>query len=331
MPQLAGGPPAWLAVGMAEPSVDPRSTPPDAAAGFEPHRRFLVGLAYRMLGSLAEAEDVVQDAFLRWNATDRARVAEPRAFLARTASRLCLDRMKAASTRREQYVGTWLPDPLIEPLGDSASASLAQAPAAPDAPLALAGDVSVALLMTLERLSPLERAAFLLHDVFDMDYPEIASILDRSEAACRQLATRGRDHVRDEKPRFSTTPDATARLAGAFLTAMSHGDVAGLARILADDAVLYADGGGKRHAALNPIYGRDRILRFFAGIASKGWLVPLADVELVRINGLPGYIVRSPEGPETLAIEVSGDAIVAIYGVRNPDKLAHLAAPAPAP
>ncbi len=294
---------------------------PDPAASFEPHRRFLRGLAYRMLGSVAEAEDVVQDAFLRWNAANRARVAEPRAFLARTASRLCLDRMKSASTRREHYVGTWLPEPLVEPAG----AAPDPAPAAPaPAVLALAEDVSVALLMTLERLSPLERAAFLLHDVFDMDYADIAEVLDRSEVACRQLATRGRDHVRDERPRFEASPDATARLAGAFHAALRQGDLAGFARLLADDAVLYTDGGGKRNAALQPIRGRDKILRFVLGLAGKGWLSLPVAADPVQINGLPGFVVHLAEGPETLALEVSGDAIVAIYGVRNPDKLRHL-------
>jgi RNA polymerase sigma-70 factor, ECF subfamily len=296
-------------------------TASDAAASFEPHRRFLVGLAYRMLGSVAEAEDIAQDAFLRWNATDRERVAEPRAFLARTASRLCLDRMKAASTRRERYVGTWLPEPMVE----SAAAAPANAEPHATSALALAEDVSMALLMTLERLSPLERAAFLLHDVFDMDYREIAEVLDRSEAACRQLAARGRDHVRDERPRFAATPDATARLAGAFHTAMLHGDLAGLARLLAEDAVLYSDGGGKRNAALNPLHGRDRILRFLTGLAAKGWLPDPTTFRPAVINGLPGFLFSTAEGVETLALEISGDAIAAIYAVRNPDKLRHLA------
>src|ERR1043166_5103665 len=227
----------------------------DAAGSFEPHRRFLTGLAYRMLGSVAEAEDVVQDAFLRWNGTDRTHVAEPRAFLARTASRLCLDRLKSASTRRAQCVGTWLPDPLVESVAPAgAAATHSAAHGEPEVELALAEDVSYALLMTLERLSPLERAAFLLHDVFDMGYDEIADVLDRSESACRQLAARGRDHVHDERPRFETTPAATARLASAFQTAMLQGDLAGLARLLADDAVFYSDGGGKRNAALNPLH-----------------------------------------------------------------------------
>jgi RNA polymerase sigma-70 factor (ECF subfamily) len=282
----------------------------DPAASFEPHRRYLRGLAYRMLGSIAEAEDVVQDAFLRWHAAERDQVIEPRAFLARVASRLCLDRMKSASSRREHYVGTWLPEPLVEPVED--------------APVALAEDVSYALLMTLERLSPLERAAFLLHDVLDMDYSAIAEVLDRSEAACRQLAARGRDHVRDSRPRFETTPAASARLASAFHGAMLRGDIAALTQMLAADAVLYSDGGGKRNAALNPIYGRDKILRFVAGLSGKGWLPDPAAARPVMINGLPGYVIHGPEGVETLALEISGDAIVAIYAVRNPDKLGHL-------
>jgi RNA polymerase sigma-70 factor (ECF subfamily) len=206
-------------------------------------------------------------------------------------------------------------DPAVDPLASRR---------APDRATALAEDVSFALLMTLERLSPLERAAFLLHDVFDMDYRDIADVLDRSEAACRQLAARGRDHVRDERPRFEATPEATARLASAFHTAMFQGDLAGLAQLLADDAVLYSDGGGKRNAALNPLLGRDKILRFITGLASKGWLPDPRRAEPARINGLPGFVIHTDEGVETLALAISGDRIAAIYAVRNPDKLQHL-------
>jgi len=275
-----------MATSAGEPLASSQSATSDPARSFEPHRRYLRGLAYRMLGSVAEAEDVVQDAFLRWNAADRNHVAEPRAFLARTASRLCLDRMKSASARRERYVGMWLPEPLVE-AADAAPepAALRDAPtAAPDA-LSRAEDVSYALLMTLERLSPLERAAFLLHDVFDMDYRDIAHVLERSEAACRQLAARGRDHVHDAQPRFETTPAATARLAGAFQAAMFHGDIAALTQLLASDAILYSDGGGKRNAALNPIYGRDKILRFISALAGKGLLPDPHAARPARING----------------------------------------------
>ncbi len=276
---------------------------------FEPHRKYLVGIAYRMLGSVAEAEDAVQDAFLRWQGVDRAQVAEPRAYLARTVARLCLDRLKSARAQREEYVGTWLPEPVVEEL----------------APARVADDISVALLLTLERLSPLERAAFLLHDVFDMDYAAIAGVLERSEAACRQLATRAREHVRDERPRFEPGADAEARLVGAFATAMVSGNVDALATILAEDAVFYSDGGGKRPAALNPIFGRDKIMRFLAGLQHKRRLPTAQTARPVRINGLPGFVLHEPEGLETLALEIDGERIVAIYAIRNPDKLRHLA------
>jgi RNA polymerase sigma-70 factor (ECF subfamily) len=275
---------------------------------FEPHRRFLVGLAYRMLGSIAEAEDIVQDAYLRWATIDRAAIEQPRAYLARIVSRLCLDRMKSAAHRREAYVGTWLPEPLVGEPGEQ-----------------LADDLSVALLVTLERLSPLERAAFLLHDVFDMDYGDIADVLERSEPACRQLAARGREHVRDERPRFAVTDEERTRVGDAFHAAMVTGDLDALAKTLADDAVFYSDGGGKKLAALNPIYGRDKILRLLVGLSGKRAIPTPDQIERVQINGLPGFVLRTEEGPETLALEVAGDRVVAIYTVRNPDKLRHIA------
>jgi RNA polymerase sigma-70 factor (ECF subfamily) len=287
-----------------------------ADATFEPHRRYLVGVAYRMLGSVADAEDIVQDAFLRWRSVDPSEITDARAFLAKVVSRLCLDRLKSARARREAYVGTWLPEPLVEDYVSAASSSESHA---------AAESVSVALLMTLERLSPLERAAFLLHDVFDMDYSVIAGVLERSEAACRQLAARGRERVRDERPRFEANEDAESRLMGAFAGAVMTGDVNGLAGVLAADAILYTDGGGKRLAALNPIFGRDRIARFFAGVRKKGSLPDPSAARVVRINGLPGFVLHTDHGIETLAIEVRGEEIVALYVVSNPDKLKHLA------
>ncbi|HEY5936239.1 MAG TPA: sigma-70 family RNA polymerase sigma factor [Kofleriaceae bacterium] len=274
---------------------------------FEPHRQFLVGVAYRMLGSFAEAEDIVQDAFLRWSATDRSGVEHPRAFLAQIVSRLCLDRMKSAASRREQYVGTWLPEPMVAP------------PTAPHA-----DDLSLALLLTLERLSPLERAAFLLHDVFDMDYSAIADTLGRTEAACRQLAARGREHVRDSRPRFTASEESRTKLTDAFQEAITAGEITAIARLLADDAVFYSDGGGKRAAALNPIYGKDKIVRFLIGVMRKRSGETIEQVERAQINGLPGFVVRTTEGVETLSLDIANDQIVAIYAVRNPDKLRHL-------
>ena len=284
----------------------------DAATAFEPHRRYLVGLAYRMLGSVAEAEDIVQDAFLRWQARGDDDVATPRAFLSRIVTRLCLDRLKSARAQREQYVGTWLPEPVVE-----------NEPAAPraDEAMELADDLSVALLVTLERLSPLERAAFLLHDVFDMEFDAVADVLERSEAAVRQLAARARDHVRDERPRFTPSSDASSRLADAFHRAAVQGDLAAISQLLAEDAVFYSDGGGKRRAALNPIYGRAKILRFLAGVARRRGP---AEIRRATINGLPGFVVHGPEGVETLALEISGEHIVAVYAIRNPDKLRHV-------
>lgn len=318
-----------------------------AAEELELHRRHLTGLAYRMLGSVSEAEDVVQDAFLRWAAevapsgapgsaasgapggaafVDRggAVIESPRAYLSRVVTRLCLDRLKSARARREQYVGTWLPDPLVSsgqaeelrPAGGAAGGDQAAA-------LALAEDLSVALLVTLETLSPLERAAFLLHDVFDMEFAEIAGVLERSEAAVRQLAARARAHVKDGKPRYTPSPEA-GRIAEAFHGAMRRGELATLTQLLAEDAVLYSDGGGKRRAALNPIFGRLKILRFFLGIARK-WGVPdPSQFQAVLINGMPGFLMRGPEGLETMAFEIVDGRVTTIYAVRNPDKLRHL-------
>lgn len=276
------------------------------ASLFEVHRSFLIGLAYRMLGSVAEAEDVAQDAYLRWAQTDASTIEHPRAYLARVVTRLCLDRMKSATSRREQYVGTWLPEPIV---------------ASPEEPFA--DDLSIALLVTLERLSPLERAAFLLHDVFDMDYGDVAGALGRSEQACRQLAARARQHVRDERPRFRATDESREKLFAAFEAAMTSGDLAAFARVLAEDAVLYADGGGKRAAALAPIHGRDSIVELFTGVVERGLFKP-DELERASINGLPGFVLHAADGVSTLAFEVEGDRIVALYGVRNPDKLRHV-------
>jgi RNA polymerase sigma-70 factor, ECF subfamily len=274
---------------------------------FEAHRSFLAGLAYRMLGSIAEAEDVVQDAYLRWAECETSTITHTRAYLARVVTRLCLDRMKSATSRREQYVGTWLPEPIVA------------GPAEP-----MANDLSIALLVTLERLSSFERAAFLLHDVFDMDYADIASTLGRSEEACRQLATRARQHVRDGRPRFAATEAHREKLFAAFEAVMTSGDVAEFAQLLADDAVLYADGGGKRAAALDPIQGKQNILQLFAAVLAAQGLFQRDQLRRASINGLPGFVVRSEDGVQTTAFEVQGDQIVALYTVRNPEKLRHL-------
>jgi RNA polymerase sigma-70 factor (ECF subfamily) len=287
----------------------------EAVQTFEPHRRRLTGLAYRMLGSLSEAEDIVQEAYVRWHTAERGRVDNPQAYLSRTVARLCLDHLKSARARRETYVGPWLPEPIVD-----------QAALSPDSASELADDLSVALLMTLERLSPLERAAFLLHDVFDMEFADIAEVLDRSESACRQLAARARAHVSEERPRFRPSPDEVARLSDGFHRAVMSGDAAQFAELLAEDAVLYSDGGGKRLAALKPIHGRDKILRFIGGLSQKGQ-APAA-LHRLPINGMPGFLFVGLDGEiDTVALDIRDGAIAAIYAVRNPDKLRHVVRP----
>jgi RNA polymerase sigma-70 factor, ECF subfamily len=292
----------------------------DPALSFEPHRRRLLGLAYRMLGSLAEAEDAVQDAYLRWHAVDRDNVTDPRAFLTTATTRICLDILRSARARREEYVGPWLPEPVVDTRA-----------LAPDAQTELAEDLSIALLLALDRLSPLERAAFLLHDVFDCSFSEVASALDRSEAACRQLAARARTHVRQARPRDESVArdraaDATTRheeLVVAFVDAARSGDLDALMSMLAEDARLVADGGGKVQAALNVINGADRIARFIIGVRTRG--LSGTTLRFGPVNGVPGLIAYSPDGyVETVAFEIEEDRIRTIYSVRNPEKLKHL-------
>ena len=277
---------------------------------FEAQRPRLKRLAYRMLGSVAEAEDAVQDAWLRWTRAGED-VADPAAWLVRTTSRLCLDRLRAAKAEREAYRGPWLPEPLIEPLTDD--------------PVERAEDVSVAFLLALERLSPLERAVFLLHDVFDQDYAAVAKTLERTEAAVRQLAARAREHVRDARPRFTVDPAQVTRLARAFVQAAGSNDVGALTDLLTEDAIMVTDGGGKRKAALRVLVGRADIARLLEGLRWRGHMERVDGFEAVRINGYPGLLLHMEGGPTTLAFEPGEDGkIAAVYVVRNPDKLKHL-------
>lgn len=286
-----------------------------AAETFEEHRKALFGHAYRMLGSVAEAEDAVQDAFLRWLAADRAKVENAKAFLTTTITRLCLDRIKSARSRREIYVGEWLPEPLVED---------------PGTPEMVANDVSVALMLALERLTPLERAAFLLHDVFDLGFEEVARALGREPAACRQLAARARAHVRTERPRYAAPAGEAERVAAAFFAALDRGDIASLRETLVDTALLHADGGGVRPSVLNPIRGADRIARFYAGLTAKGHQGRPRWERMERINGMPGRLTVERDGTlQTTALAIAEGRVAALYVVRNPHKLAHLAALVP--
>jgi len=295
----------------------------DPAVSFEPHRRRLLGLAYRMLGSVSEAEDAVQDAYLRWHAADRDAVSDTRAFLTTTTTRICLDTLKSARARREQYVGPWLPEPVVD------TAALA-----PDTQTELAEDLSIALLLALDRLSALERAAFLLHDVFDCSFSEVASALGRSEAACRQLAARARAHVREARPQSTSAvrdrsePSNHQQLVSAFVNAARSGDLQTLMGLLADDVRVMTDGGGKVPSALNVIEGADRTARFVVGAVSKG-LPEGSIIRLAPINGLPGLIVYRPDGSvQSVAFEIAHNLVRAIYSVSNPEKLSHLVPPA---
>ncbi|HEX7783543.1 MAG TPA: sigma-70 family RNA polymerase sigma factor [Sphingobium sp.] len=280
---------------------------------FETHRSHLLGVAYRMLGSLAEAEDIVQESWLRWERADQGNIASPRAFLSRIVTNLCLDQMKSARARREEYVGPWLPDPVAEGVG-------------PDVEAERADSLSVALLLALERLSPLERAAFLLHDIFDMDYAEVAAQLGRSEASCRQLAARARAHVQADKPRFRIAQDEGDRIIDAFLAASQSGETSAFAGLLAGDVAFHGDGGGVKIAVMNVVRGADRVARFFLGITHKGSDYPRRILWRGRINGLPGYVsMEKGDILQSTAFEIEDGQIMAIYVVRNPHKLRHLA------
>jgi RNA polymerase sigma-70 factor (ECF subfamily) len=277
----------------------------DAAASFDPLRPKLMRVAYRMLGSVADAEDVLQEAFIRWMGTDRSEVREPEAFLRRTITRLCLDQLKSAQRRRETYVGPWLPDPVLEEEQED--------------------DISLPLMLALERLSPLERAAFLLHDVFGLGFEEVATTIQRDPTACRQLAARARAHVREARPRFQVDKQRGLELAEAFFTASRNGDMTALATMLAADVSVHADGGGKRPAAMRPIVGFDAVMQVHQILAD---LFRKNGSKLVRagfVNGLPGFVSLEADGElQTTALEIGDGKITAIYVMRNPDKLRHL-------
>jgi RNA polymerase sigma-70 factor, ECF subfamily len=282
----------------------------DASAAFDPLRPKLTRIAYRMLGSVADAEDVVQDAFIRWLDADREAVREPEAYLRRVVTRLCLDQLKSARRKRETYIGPWLPEPVVEPDDEEID------------------DVTLPLMMALERLSPLERAAFLLHDVFGVSFDEIAETIDREPAACRQLASRARDHVRAARPRFPLPKERGLQIAAAFFTASRSGDMQELRSLLSADATVYSDGGGKAPAATRPIVGLDAVMRLHTGLARIYERSMSRLVQYGLINGLPGFVtVEQNETLQTTALEIQEGKIVAIYVTRNPDKLRHLGEP----
>jgi RNA polymerase sigma-70 factor (ECF subfamily) len=283
----------------------------EKTALFETHRRVLEGLAYRMLGTLADAQDVVQETYLKWRDADLATVREPRAWLVTVCSRLAINAMKSARSRRETYVGTWLPEPLID---ESAFSPADQTQ--------IDETVSVALMLSLEKLSPLERAAFLLHEVFDYGFDEIATILGKTSAACRKLASRARLNLKAERPRFETSAGQHRKLVQAFLDAARAGEVESLQKLLADDVELYADGGGKVQAIRDVLHGAQSVGKFFIRVWRPRPAASLA-FESVCFNGAPGLLVFEDENlVAALTVRAEGGRIAAIYALRNPDKLA---------
>ncbi len=274
---------------------------------FEAHRPTLFAIAYRMLGDRAGAEDIVQEAFLK--SRDASDIESPRAWLSTVVTRLCLDQLKSARARRESYVGPWLPEPL--PTGDKPDALMARE------------TISVAFLVLMETLSPVERAVFLLHEVFDYSHAEVAEIVAKDEAAVRQILHRAKSHVVARRPRFSGSREQHQRLLAGFLQACTAGDVAGLKQLLADDVVSLSDGGGKVLAALKPVEGADSVARLLIGLTKKG--VAGASYEMMMVNGDLAIVVRA-EGrvDSVVAIATDGDKITEIEIMRNPDKLGRI-------
>ena len=280
---------------------------------FDSHRRLLFSIAYRMLGSVADAEDMVQETFLRWQATDLDGIRTPKAFLVTIVSRLCINHLQSARVKREEYLGPWLPEPLVSgSAGD------------PSAALSSSESLSVAFLVLLERLTPTERAVFLLREVFEYEYPEIGEILGLSLANCRQILHRARQRVTENRPRFEHTPQERTDLLRRFLRAAQEGDMEGLVSVLSQDVVLYADGGGRATAVANPIYGADRVARFL--VEGPRNLMP-ADVDRreALINGELGVVAYSGGRPYgVLSIDVADGRIRNVFIITNPDKLERL-------
>lgn len=279
-------------------------------------RPLLFSIAYRMLGSVMDAEDVVQDAYLRWQDASDGDVRSPRAYLATVVTRLCINHLRSARVQRETYVGPWLPEPLVtDPTTD------------PSGSVELAESLSMAFLVLLERLSPTERAVFLLHEVFDFEYAEIARIVDKSEGTCRQLLSRAKKHVGSDRTRFDASPKQAERLMERFTKAAGAGDFEGLVAVLAEDITLWPDGGGKAPgAALNPIHGADSVARFIVGFTRR--FVPQDRVvKAAEINGQPGFISYLSGRPvAALVFDIRHDRIHTIYAIGNPDKLRTLPA-----
>jgi RNA polymerase sigma-70 factor (ECF subfamily) len=286
--------------------------PPDPRLDFEQQfqelRPVLFSLAYRMLGTRADAEDVVQEAWLRWESAAKEDIRLPKSFLTTVVARLSLDALKAAHRKRETYVGPWLPEPIVEPSGSHT--------------VEVAETLSIAFLHILESLSPAERVAFLLREAFDTNYDEIATVLDTSEQNSRQLVARARKHMDDRRPRFPVDRVRHQKMLEEFLTACASGDASELTHLLSEDVVLYSDGGGKIPAALNPIHGSDHVAKLLLGLARRGGAA--ARIQFATVNGEPGAVMIEPSGIVTvMTIELDSQGRLSrLFFMRNPEKLA---------
>ena len=291
----------------------------DQANSFERVRGRLFGLAYRMLGSRAEAEDVLQEAYLRWHQADAARIENPEAWLVTATTRLAIDRLRRLKTEREAYIGPWLPEPLVSRMPP------------PDRDIDLAADLSIAFLTMLERLAPDERAALLLHEVFEVGYPQVAQVLGKSEAAARQVVHRARERVRGDRRRFDASDEAKRALIERFTAALEARDETTLLTLFASDATWTADGGGKVAAALRPIEGAARIVKLVLGLRDKFWAADRA-IEMATVNGEPGLWIHDAGQPvAAMSFETDGARVVAVFAVVNPEKLHHAASPVTTP
>jgi RNA polymerase sigma-70 factor (ECF subfamily) len=293
---------------------------------FEEHRNLLFSVAYRVLGCAQDAEDAVQDAWFKWSAADRSQVADPKAYLARIAANVAMDRLRKVKAQRETYVGPWLPEPILTS-GDATRSAAGAGAGADVADVAVVGDsVSVAMLVVLETLSPLERAVFVLKEVFGFSYAEIGEAVERSEAAVRQAAHRAREHVQARRPRFTTDRavkrDATER----FLAAATGGDINALMELLAPDVTLWTDGGGKVRQALRPVHGMEKVAAWIGGVASRPYEgVEISDmaVNLVELNGEPGLVFTGGGRViSTLTLELDEQGrVLTVHNIANPAKL----------
>jgi RNA polymerase sigma-70 factor (ECF subfamily) len=288
----------------------------DEGDAYQELRPLLFSIAYRMVGSVSEAEDLVQEAFLRFHraVADGAEVESPKAYLATVTTRLAIDHLRSARVRRERYVGAWLPEPLVT---DQRADAAAHAETA--------DTLSLAFLVMLERLSPVQRAVFLLHEVFGYGYGEIAGLVGKSEDNCRQIAARARRHVEAGRPRFEASRRQREELARRFFAAVEQGDTEGLVGLLAADAVMYGDGGGKAPALAGPLHGAQRVARFLLGLARRGRAVGMG-FQPAEINGHPGAIAYDRDGRlvSVLSLDITDDRVQTVRSIVNPDKLRHL-------